>query len=86
MPGFAIAMLKVGAWANLVLCVGLALAISGSGFAPAVPPGPLVNLARIALELLCAFEGFMGWALLLVVATMAEQLEQLHTTLTRTQS
>jgi hypothetical protein len=81
MPGLAIAMLKVGAWANLLLGVGLALAISWSGYSPPLRPGPLVDFARIALELFSAFEGFMGWALLLVVATMAEQLEQLHATL-----
>jgi hypothetical protein len=83
MPGLAIAMLKVGAWANLLFGVGLALAISFSGFAPPLPPGPLVDFARIALELISAFEGFMGWALLLVVATIAEQLEQVHAALTK---
>ena len=83
MPGLAIAMLRVGAWANLLLGVGVALAISWVGFVPPGPTGPFADVARIGLELFSAFEGFMGWALLLVLANMAEQIDQLHAAMTR---
>jgi hypothetical protein len=83
MPGLAIAILKVGAWANLLFGVGVALAISWVGFVPPGPAGAFADAARIALELFSAFEGFMGWAFLLVVANMAEQLEQLHAAMSR---
>jgi hypothetical protein len=77
-PGFAIATLKIAAWLNLLLGVGAAFSISLFNFAPLGPKAPSGDFARIALELLCVFEGFMGWALLLVVAVMAEQLDALH--------
>jgi hypothetical protein len=83
MPGLAVAMLKVGAWANLLLGVGVALGISWVGLVPPGPAGPYADVARIGLELFSAFEGFIGWALLLVLATMAEQLDQLHAAMTR---
>lgn len=74
--GFAIAILKLVAVANLLVGVGLALGISLSGYSFG-PPGPFADFTRIAIELFCAFEGFMGWALCLVVASTAERVEQL---------
>jgi hypothetical protein len=81
-PGFAIATLKVGAWATLVLGVVAALVISflasQSSAAAVATGGASSDYVRIALELGCAFVGFVGWALLLVVATLADQVEQLN--------
>lgn len=83
MSGLAIATLKMGAWANLLFGVGVALAISWIGYVPPGPSGALADVARIGLELFSASEGFMGWALLLVIANMAEQLEQLHAAMSK---
>ena len=90
MPGLAIAILKLGAWVILLLGVGLALAISFLA-PPAVSgvAGPwyaFPDYVRIALEFGCAFAGFMIWALMLVVATLAEQLEQLQASLSKSES
>ncbi len=89
MPGFAIAILKVLAWVNLLFGVGLAMAISLSHpVASGAAGGPAAWYAfpeyvRVVLELACAFEGFSGWALMLTVATIADQLEQLQASVSR---
>jgi hypothetical protein len=82
LPGFAIAILKVGAWLNLVFGVGMAMALSVMHAPPpapgaSAPPAALPEYARVLLELGCAFEGFTGWALMLAVATIADQVERL---------
>ena len=77
-PGLAIAILRAAAWVNLLFGVGLAFAISLFGLSPLGAKGPNGDFLRIVLELFCAFEGFSGWALLLVVANMAEQLERIQ--------
>jgi hypothetical protein len=81
-PGFAVAILKVAAWLNLLFGVGVSFAFSlfGAAIASKLPGG---DFTRIAVQLFSAFEGFAGWALLLVVANLAEQLDRVHEKLMR---
>ncbi|MFI5307549.1 MAG: hypothetical protein ACHQ53_09365 [Polyangiales bacterium] len=84
MPGFATAILKVCAWASLLLGVGLAVVLSLS-HAPGPPPAeaatalfPVPDYIRVVLELASIFFGFAQWALMLTVATVADQVERLQ--------
>jgi len=92
MPGFAVAILKVCAWVSLLLGVGLALLLSlvhaPSTPAPdAVPPWYAVpDYVRVLLELACIFFGFAQWALMLTVATIADQVDRLQAAASQTRS
>jgi hypothetical protein len=82
-PGFAIAILKVAAWVNLLIGVGLTFTLSLVGVQLFGAKGTSADFVRIALELLSAVFGFSGWALLLVVANMAEQLDRISAQLSK---
>jgi hypothetical protein len=83
MPGFAVAILKVCAWVSLLLGVGLALLLS-LVHAPSTPPDvappwyAVPDYVRVLLELACIFFGFAQWALMLTIATIADQVDRLQ--------
>jgi hypothetical protein len=86
-PGFATAILKVCAWVSLLLGVGGAVVLSLShapGSAAQGTTAPLLavpDYLRVVLELASIFLGFAQWALMLTVATVADQVDRLQTLL-----